>query len=168
MNIMNIRQSHSVAGRIFTTDDTDFTDGKRGSSYPCHPCHPWLPFLGSDEPTRHDLSVFVFFVLFCGDNSLCCDRWPITQVVDFQDYFGYFRFFKTRSIHDSRFGAPGPNKSCRRKRRVLSCSWICQGPWSADLRTPPGQECSNGSLLRARRGSPGIPSGFLTTCRTKS
>jgi len=32
----------------------------------------------------------------------------------------------------------------------------CQGPWNVDLRTPPGQECSNGSLLCIRRGHPGI------------
>ena len=31
-----------------------------------------------------------------------------------------------------------------------------QGPWNADLRIPPGQECSNGSLLCIRRGHPGI------------
>jgi hypothetical protein len=34
---------------------------------------------------------------------------------------------------------------------------FCQGPWNEDLRTPRGQECSNGSLLRVRRGHPGIP-----------
>jgi hypothetical protein len=34
-----------------------------------------------------------------------------------------------------------------------------QGPWNADLRTPPGPEGSNGSLLCIRRGHPGI---FLT------
>src|SRR6202453_4780773 len=39
----------------------------------------------------------------------------------------------------------------------LWCGWFCQGPWNVDLRTPPGQECSNGSLLRIRRGHPGIP-----------
>jgi len=37
----------------------------------------------------------------------------------------------------------------------------CQGPWSVDLRTPPGPEGSNGSLLRIRRGHPGI--SFLST-----
>ena len=31
-----------------------------------------------------------------------------------------------------------------------------QGPWNADLRTPPGPEGSNGSLLCIRRGYPGI------------
>ena len=38
-----------------------------------------------------------------------------------------------------------------------------QGPWIVDLRTPPGQECSNGSLLCICRGRPGTPlfSGFL-------
>jgi len=30
-----------------------------------------------------------------------------------------------------------------------------QGPWNVDLRIPPGQECSNGSLLCIRRGHPG-------------
>ena len=33
-------------------------------------------------------------------------------------------------------------------RRTYFSDAICQGPWNADLRTPPGQECSNGSLLR--------------------
>ena len=32
----------------------------------------------------------------------------------------------------------------------------CQGPWNVDLRTPPGPEGSNGSLLCIRRGHPGI------------
>jgi hypothetical protein len=32
----------------------------------------------------------------------------------------------------------------------------CQGPWNVDLRTPPGPEGSNGSLLRICRGHPGI------------
>lgn len=32
----------------------------------------------------------------------------------------------------------------------------CQGPWNVDLQIPPGQECSNGSLLCIRRGHPGI------------
>ena len=42
-------------------------------------------------------------------------------------------------------------------RRGLYCAGgFCQGPWNVDLRTPPGQECSNGSLLRVRRGVPGI------------
>jgi hypothetical protein len=31
-----------------------------------------------------------------------------------------------------------------------------QGPWNVDLRTPPGPEGSNGSLLRICRGHPGI------------
>jgi len=38
--------------------------------------------------------------------------------------------------------------------------YFCQGPWNVDLRIPPGQECSNGSLLCIRRGHPGI---FLFT-----
>ena len=46
--------------------------------------------------------------------------------------------------------------SCRAAGRVLLWGRICQGPWNVDLRTPPGQECSNGSLLRIRRGHPGI------------
>jgi len=32
----------------------------------------------------------------------------------------------------------------------------CQGPWTVDLRTPPGPEGSNGSLLRSCRGHPGM------------
>ena len=32
----------------------------------------------------------------------------------------------------------------------------CQGPWNVDLRTPPGPEGSNGSLLDICRGHPGI------------
>ena len=39
---------------------------------------------------------------------------------------------------------------------VLRLTPSCQGPWSVDLRTPPGQECSNGSLLDICYGSPGI------------
>jgi hypothetical protein len=35
-----------------------------------------------------------------------------------------------------------------------------QGPWNADLRTPPGPEGSNGSLLYICRGHPGIFSQF--------
>jgi len=35
-------------------------------------------------------------------------------------------------------------------------SEFCQGPWNADLETPPGPEGSNGTLLRIRRGHPGI------------
>jgi len=31
-----------------------------------------------------------------------------------------------------------------------------QGPWNVDLRTPPGPEGSNGSLLDICRGHPGI------------
>jgi len=33
---------------------------------------------------------------------------------------------------------------------------LCQGPWIVDLRTPPGPEGSNGSLLCDCRGNPGI------------
>ncbi len=32
---------------------------------------------------------------------------------------------------------------------------FCQGPWNVDLRTPPGPEGSNGSLLCVCRGHPG-------------
>jgi len=39
--------------------------------------------------------------------------------------------------------------------RLNSPTRFCQGPWNADLRTPPGPEGSNGSLLRMRRGYPG-------------
>ena len=46
--------------------------------------------------------------------------------------------------------------------KVLAEKWdlrfilFRQGPWNADLQTPPGPEGSNGSLLRIRRGHPGI------------
>jgi DNA polymerase III subunit gamma/tau len=33
---------------------------------------------------------------------------------------------------------------------------LCQGPWNVDLRTPPGPEGSNGSLLCVCRGHPGF------------
>ena len=33
---------------------------------------------------------------------------------------------------------------------------LCQGPWNVDLRTPPGPEGSNGSLLCVCRGHPGL------------
>src|ERR1017187_4198586 len=36
--------------------------------------------------------------------------------------------------------------------RQIRC---CQGPWTVDLRTPPGPEGSNGSLLCICRGHPG-------------
>src|SRR5688572_9045634 len=43
---------------------------------------------------------------------------------------------------------------------------VCrQGPWNVDLRTPPGPEGSNGSLLRIRRGHPGFSSSSL--CATE-
>ncbi len=47
---------------------------------------------------------------------------------------------RTCSGHGARFGARFP----------------CQGPWNVDLRTPPGPEGSNGSLLGICRGHPGI------------
>jgi len=37
-------------------------------------------------------------------------------------------------------------------RQILDC----QGPWIVDLRTPPGPEGSNGSLLCNCRGHPGF------------
>ncbi len=37
-------------------------------------------------------------------------------------------------------------------RHIVSC----QGPWNVDLRTPPGPEGSNGSLLCVCRGHPGF------------
>jgi len=37
-------------------------------------------------------------------------------------------------------------------RQILGC----QGPWIVDLRTPPGPEGSNGSLLCNCRGHPGF------------
>jgi len=39
---------------------------------------------------------------------------------------------------------------------ALPHSFARQGPWTADLRTPPGPEGSNGSLLYICRGHPGI------------
>src|SRR5450755_5023363 len=36
----------------------------------------------------------------------------------------------------------------------LTQNYLCQGPWNVDLRTPPGPEGSNGSLLRICRGHP--------------
>jgi len=42
------------------------------------------------------------------------------------------------------------------RRMGLNGAGFCQGPWNVDLRTPPGQECSNGSLLHVCRGHPGI------------
>ncbi len=42
----------------------------------------------------------------------------------------------------------------------------CQGPWNVDLRTPPGPEGSNGSLLLIRRGHPGFSflNSFFLPC----
>ena len=47
------------------------------------------------------------------------------------------------------------------KNLIAACGCVrqClrrQGPWNADLRTPPGPEGSNGSLLYICRGHPGI------------
>jgi Ankyrin repeats (3 copies) len=50
-----------------------------------------------------------------------------------------------------------------RLRQILSC----QGPWNVDLRTPPGQECSNGSLLCIRRGHPGILNFRFLICDSR-
>src|ERR1700709_2834291 len=40
-----------------------------------------------------------------------------------------------------------------------------QGPWNVDLRTPPGPEGSNGSLLRICRGHPDTLSFTICDCR---
>jgi len=42
------------------------------------------------------------------------------------------------------------------KQGETEAPWPGQGPWNVDLQTPPGPEGSNGSLLRIRRGHPGI------------
>ena len=48
-------------------------------------------------------------------------------------------------------------KTCSHQTlRSKLCERFCQGPWNADLRTPPGPEGSNGSLLCIRRGYPGF------------
>src|SRR5262245_13877852 len=50
------------------------------------------------------------------------------------------------------------------KKTGLACGAVLgfigcrQGPWNVDLRTPPGLEGSNGSLLCIRRGHPGFSS----------
>jgi len=38
----------------------------------------------------------------------------------------------------------------------IAVNFRCQGPWNVDLRTPPGPEGSNGSLLDICRGHPGL------------
>jgi hypothetical protein len=43
-----------------------------------------------------------------------------------------------------------------------------QGPWNVDLRTPPGPEGSNGSLLRICRGHPGILFNSNFKCKIKN
>ena len=43
-----------------------------------------------------------------------------------------------------------------RQAMNIAAIFSCQGPWNVDLRTPPGPEGSNGSLLRICRGHPGI------------
>jgi len=47
---------------------------------------------------------------------------------------------------------------CLRRWSVAeySSTEFCQGPWNADLGTPPGPEGSNGTLLCIRRGHPGF------------
>ena len=46
--------------------------------------------------------------------------------------------------------------------RQIRC---CQGPWTVDLRTPPGPEGSNGSLLCICRGHPGT---LIFECRVRN
>jgi len=48
------------------------------------------------------------------------------------------------------------NSCCTQTQRSKLSNRFCQGPWNADLRTPPGPEGSNGSLLCIRRGHPGF------------
>jgi len=50
----------------------------------------------------------------------------------------------------------GNNDALSRQRGMDAANYICQGPWNVDLRTPPGPEGSNGSLLDICRGHPGI------------
>src|SRR5208283_826802 len=47
-----------------------------------------------------------------------------------------------------------------RQQATPVLAFFRQGPWNVDLRTPPGPEGSNGSLLRICRGHPGISSIF--------
>ena len=53
-------------------------------------------------------------------------------------------------------GAPGDGQVMLAALDFLGLIARRQGPWNVDLRTPPGPEGSNGSLLRIRRGHPGI------------
>jgi hypothetical protein len=43
-----------------------------------------------------------------------------------------------------------------RQQMKFAADFSRQGPWNVDLRTPPGPEGSNGSLLRICRGHPDI------------
>src|SRR5216117_1081573 len=57
-------------------------------------------------------------------------------------------------------GTPSKGKNLIAARREVRLNFLrdfCQGPWNVDLRTPPGPEGSNGSLLCIRRGHPGTP-----------
>src|SRR5262245_22366280 len=47
-------------------------------------------------------------------------------------------------------------KTLLEAHRLVPHILLCQGPWNVDLRTPPGPEGSNGSLLDICRGHPGI------------
>jgi len=47
-------------------------------------------------------------------------------------------------------------RALSRQRLKFAAFFICQGPWNVDLRTPPGPEGSNGSLLDICRGHPDI------------
>src|SRR5208282_2762698 len=47
-----------------------------------------------------------------------------------------------------------PGVTLSRQPMKFAAGFPCQGPWNVDLRTPPGPEGSNGSLLRICRGHP--------------
>src|ERR1035437_1246235 len=53
-------------------------------------------------------------------------------------------------------------------RRQVRQNFFCQGPWNVDLRTPPGPEGSNGSLLCVCRGHPDILSIQNEKCKIKN
>ena len=73
------------------------------------------------------------------------------------DRHGVFPYQKNGKIFATFGEAPKANNFFAVfAERLYSENDFCQGPWSVDLRTPRGQECSNGSLLHFRRGVPGI------------
>jgi hypothetical protein len=60
------------------------------------------------------------------------------------------------------------SRALSRQRVKCAARFSRQGPWNVDLRTPPGPEGSNGSLLRICRGHPDTLSIQNEKCKIKN